>query len=74
MKRIELARGTVTVVAETLFQTEDAMDHAISQIACLPKPFHQQGRRRALPLRAARPSMSDWQKPWSPNHRLAPRL
>ena len=33
MKRIELARDTVTAVAETLFQTEDAVDRAISQIA-----------------------------------------
>lgn len=34
MKRIHQARDTVTGVADNLFQTEDAMDHAISQIAC----------------------------------------
>ncbi|MFA4950415.1 hypothetical protein [Brevundimonas sp.] len=44
MKRIELARGTVTGVAETLFQTEDAMDHAISQIACFAQALPSAGK------------------------------
>lgn len=44
MKRIELARDTVTNVAETLFQTEDAMDHAISQIACFAQALPSAGK------------------------------
>lgn len=44
MKRIELASETVLGVAETLFRTEDAMDHAISQIACFAQALPAAGK------------------------------
>lgn len=44
MKRIEHASDTVTGIARTLFQTEDAMDHAISQIACFAQALPAAGK------------------------------
>ncbi len=44
MKRIELARSTAAGVAETLFLTEDAIDRAMSQIACFAQALPAAGR------------------------------
>ena len=44
MKRIEMARGTAAGVADTLFQTEDAIDRAMSQIAVFAQVLPAAGK------------------------------